>query len=53
MSRKEEGIELTNIEDYVDTTIWGLKEYAKNSKKRLITVVSNSNNNRNISSVDY
>ena len=33
VSRKEEGRGLTNIEDCVDTTIQGLREYTKKQRK--------------------
>ena len=34
-----------NIEESVDTSIWGLKVYIKKNKERLITVDSNSSDN--------
>ena len=45
MSRKVGGKGLVSIEDSVDVTIQGLKEYTKKNKERWITVASNSNGN--------
>ena len=59
MSRKEGGRGLVRIEDCVDATIRGLKEYVKKSKGRLINAANinirtkkqlqtNKNNNNNV-----
>ena len=45
MSRKEAGKGFASIEDWIDTTIQGLKEYTKKSKERLNAAASNKNTN--------
>ena len=43
--RKEGRRKLESIEDYVEETIQGLKEYTQKNFERLITTASKSNNN--------
>ena len=45
VSRKKEGRGLCRIENWMDGSIQGLKDYIKKNKERLITVASNSNDN--------
>ena len=52
LSRKEGGRELARNEDGVDASIWGLEDWIKKSKERLITAIksitriTNNNNNK-------
>ena len=45
MSRKDGAIGIISIEDSVDESIRGLKDYIKKSKRMLITVTNNKRNN--------
>ena len=45
VSRKEKGRGIANIEDWVDVSLQGFKDYIKKSKKILITAASNSISN--------
>ena len=48
VSRKEGGLELTNIEDSVDILIRRFKASIKKTKEKLISVSRNNANNTNI-----